>query len=46
MSNVLRAAGRPEEFGLVGLLVLLLISLWLARREVRRPEGSIRLGPP
>jgi hypothetical protein len=46
MSNVLRAARRPDDFGFVGLLVLLIISLWLARRAVRRTVASIRLGPP
>lgn len=46
MSDVLEAGGRPEKFGFVGLLVLLLISMWLARRKVRTPPASIRLGPP
>ena len=44
MSNVLEAGRAPEKFGFVGLLVLLLISMWLgARREVRtapRPRSA------
>jgi hypothetical protein len=46
MSNVLEAAGRPEELGLAWLLVILLLRWWLSHREVRAPAGSIHLGPP
>ena len=46
MSTILEEGGRPEKLGFVWLLILLFISIWLARRKGRAPSVSIRLGPP
>ncbi len=46
MSTALDATGRSQEFGFVWLVILFFICVWIARREVRRPASSIRLGPP
>jgi hypothetical protein len=46
MSTVLEDGGRPEKLGFVGLLILLFISIWVARRKGRAPATSIRLGQP